>query len=143
MTFDDLPKNWYSRPLTDPTLAVDVVDLVVREADRADGCVSLLLCDADGRMIQPVTITEIEEHEVGERGQLFDLVLAHLASDLGGLVVAIGRPRGPDPDDEARAWHEAAIASCREHRVPLLGTYLATATCVVEMPEWEGLRAVS
>lgn len=143
MTFHDLPKNWYSRPLTDPRLAVDVVDLVVRDADRDGGCISLLLCDTAGRMIQPVTITEVEDQAVGERGELFDLVLGHLAGDLGGLVVALGRPQGPDPDDEARAWHEAAIAACREHDVPLLGTYLATATCVVEMPRWEGLRAVS
>ena len=55
-------------------------------------------------------------------------------------VIAIGRPRGLQPDDEARAWHEAAIASCRDHDVPLLGTYLATAHGVVEMPVWEQLR---
>ena len=46
---------------------------------------------------------------------------------------------GLEPDDEARAWHEAAIASCRELDVPLLATYLATDRAVVEMPVWDGL----
>lgn len=142
MTFHDLPRNWHSRPLTDTDLAPDVVDLVVRESDRATGCISLLLCDDTHRMVQPVTITEIDHAGTGERREVIDLVIGHVAHSLGGVVLAVGRPRGYSPDDEARAWHEAAIASCRAHGVPLLGTYLATAHAVVEMPLWGGLRAV-
>lgn len=143
MTFKDLPKNWHSRPLTDTDLAPDVVDLVVRESDRATGCVSLLLCDSTHRMVQPVTITDLDRDGPGDRRTLFDLVIGELSHALGGVVIAVGRPRGSTPDDEARAWHEAAIASCHDHDVPLLGTYLATAHAVVEMPRWDGLRAVS
>lgn len=143
MTFQDLPKGWHSRPLTDTDLAGDVVDLVVRESDRASGCISLLLCDHTHRMLQPVTITDLDREMPEERRRLFDLLVGEFADRLGGVVVAVGRPRGSVPDDEARAWHEAAIAACREHDVPLLGTYLATAHGVVEMPRWDGLRAVS
>lgn len=143
MTFQDLPKGWHSRPLTDTDLAGDVVDLVVRESDRASGCISLLLCDHTHRMLQPVTITDLDREVPEERRRLFDLLVGEFADRLGGVVVAVGRPRGSVPDDEARAWHEAAIAACREHDVPLLGTYLATAHGVVEMPRWDGLRAVS
>lgn len=143
MTFQDLPKGWHARPLTDTDIAPDVVDLVVRESDRATGCISLLLCDHTHRMVQPVTITDLARDAPGDRRRLFDLVIGELAERLGGVVVAIGRPRGSVPDDEARAWHEAAIAACREHRVPLLGTYLATAHAVVEMPLWGRLQAVS
>ena len=107
------------------------------------GCISLLLCDHTHRMLQPVTITDLDREVPEERRRLFDLLVGELADRLGGVVVAVGRPRGSVPDDEARAWHEAAIAACREHDVPLLGTYLATAHCVVEMPRWDGLRAVS
>lgn len=141
MTFQDLPKGWHSRPLTDTDLAADVVDLVVREGDRATGCISLLLCDDTHRMLQPVTITDLDRDAPTERRRLFDLLVGDFADRLGGVVVAVGRPRGAVPDDEARAWHEAAIAACRDHDVPLLGTYLATVHGVVEMPMWEELRA--
>ena len=141
MTFQDLPKGWHSRPLTDTDLAAYVVDLVVREGDRATGCISLLLCDDTHRMLQPVTITDLDRDAPTERRRLFDLLVGDFADRLGGVVVAVGRPRGAVPDDEARAWHEAAIAACLDHDVPLLGTYLATVHGVVEMPMWEKLRA--
>lgn len=141
MTFEDLPGDWPTRPLTDTTVAPDVVDLVVRESDRDGGCLSLLLCGDDHRMLQPVTITDLAGEPHVRHREPFDSFLGHLGSELGGIVVAVGRPGGLQPDDEARAWHEAAIASCREHGVPLLGTYLATAHGVVEMPVWDELRA--
>jgi hypothetical protein len=141
MTFEDLPHDWPTRPLTDPRIAADVVDLVVRESDRATGCLTILLCDDTRRMIQPISITDLDlvGPAPGEYGRPFDLVVGEFAERLGGVVVAIGRPHGSSPDDEARAWHEAAIAGCREHGVPLLGTYLATADAVVEMPRWDQL----
>ena len=142
MSFRDLPKNWHSRPLTEPPLAADIVDLVVREGDRVAGCVTFLLCDERGRLIQPVTITDTDAG-AGEPRDLVELFLGDLAGGIGGLVVAVGRPRGHTPDDAARAWHEAAIAACRRHEVPLIGTYLATVHGVVEMPRWPGLAAVS
>lgn len=139
MTFEDLPTDWPTRPLSDTRLALDVVDLVVRDGDRETGCLSILLCDDTHRMIQPITLgdLDIEGPAPGEYRGPFDLVVGELAERLGGVVVAIGRPRGSEPDDEARTWHEAAIASCRDHGVPLLGTYLATAHGVVEMPRWD------
>ena len=139
MTFEDLPSDWPTRPLSDASIAADVVDLVVRDSDRATGCLSILLCDDSLRMIQPISITDLDivGPEPGEYQRPFDLVVGQFAERLGGVVVAIGRPLGHEPDDEARAWHEAAIAGCREHGVPLLGTYLATAQAVTEMPRWD------
>lgn len=139
MTFNDLPADWPTRPLTDTTLAADVVDLVVRDGDRATGCLSILLCDDDLRMVQPISIGDLDEAgpAPGEYRRPFDLIVGGVGDRLGGVVVAIGRPEGTVPDDEARAWHEAAIAACRDHDVPLIGTYLATADAVVEMPRWD------
>ncbi|NYF97056.1 hypothetical protein [Janibacter cremeus] len=140
MTFDNLPSDWPTRPLTDTDIAPDVVDLVVRESDRETGCLSILLCGDGDRLLQPVAITDLDGEPYLRRREVFDTFLGGLGDVLSGIVVAVGRPRGLQPDDEARAWHEAAIASCREHDVPLLGTYLATIHGVVEMPRWEQLR---
>jgi hypothetical protein len=52
MTFDDLPDDWSDRPLTDPALVADVLDLVVFARDRQQGAVSFLLCDEDARLVQ-------------------------------------------------------------------------------------------
>ena len=141
MTFDNLPSDWPTRSLTDTTIARDVVDLVVRDADRDSGCISLLLCGEGERLLQPVTVGDLDDEPHLRHRELFDKFLGSFGDMLSGLVVAVGRPSGLQPDDEARAWHEAAIAACREHDVPLLGTYLATVHGVVEMPVWEELRA--
>lgn len=143
MTFYDLPPDWHARALTDPTLAADVVDLVVRESDREGGCLALLMCDASGRMVQPVVLTEMQQCPPDQRRDTLDICLGGVADALGAVVVAVGRPRGCVPDDEARAWHEAVIAGCRAHEVTLLGTYLATPHAVVEMPLWPGLAATA
>ncbi len=37
MTYQDLPTDWPSRPVTDPAITSDLLDLVVRDADRVDG----------------------------------------------------------------------------------------------------------
>lgn len=137
MTFTDLPSGWPARSLADRVLAADVVDLVVRDEDRATRCMTLLLCDDDGRMIQPVTVGDVPpESTDDERRAFFDAFLDHLGHALGGVVVAMGRPRGHWPTDDERAWHESAIAACRATGVALLGTYLATADGVTEMPLW-------
>ncbi len=141
MTYDDLPADWPQRPLIDPTLTADVVDLVVRETDRAEGCLGILLCNHEHRLVQPLTINDIDDVPAHERRRPFDLFMSGFGDRLGGIVVAVGRPRGYVPDDVARGWHEAAIAASREHDVPLLGTYLATVHAVIEMPRWTGLAA--
>ena len=58
-TFRGLPDDWARRPMTDPDLFEGVVDLAVFEAFRAIGGVALLLCHADGRLMQPVTVETV------------------------------------------------------------------------------------
>ena len=94
MSFDDLPSDWPTRPLTDPTIARDVVDLVVREADRAQGCLSILLCSREHRLVQPVTINDVEGVPPHERRRPFDVFLSGFADRLGGIVVAVQRTLG-------------------------------------------------
>lgn len=125
MAYTDLPTGWAARSLTDLFLAADVVDLVVREEDRSTGSVSLLLCDADGRMIQPVTVADVPpQSSEAERAAFFDAFLDHLGRALGAVVLAIGSP--DDAVIETLRWHDSGVTACRAAGVELIGTYLAT-----------------
>lgn len=138
MTYHDLPPAWPALSLRDPRLAADVVDLVVRDDERDGCCLSLLLCDADGRMIQPVTVDGIDPtSDEADRRALFEAFFGHLGSSLAAVVVAIGRPRGSAPDDDTRAWHESALRTTRESGVELLATCLATRDGVTVLPTWQ------
>ena len=142
MSFHDLPDDWPTRSLTDPAIARDIVDLVVRETDRESGCICVLLCDAGARMLQPLTLGDVGDLPSRREAEgFFDMLLEQLGDQLAAIVVALGRPHGHEPDDPARAWHEAAIAASRRHGVRLVGTYLATDRGVMEMPRWEQLPA--
>jgi len=136
MTFEDLPSNSNELPLTDRQLAADVIDLIIKESERAAGCVGLMLCDEGDRGVQPVVVNEVP-HDADQRtfGDLLDAVLPLVAERSGSIVVGRGRPRGTRPTDADRAWHEEAIRGCRRHGVRLLGFYLATADGVFPLPE--------
>ncbi|GAB2649828.1 hypothetical protein [Kribbella swartbergensis] len=47
MSFRDLPQTWTDQPLSDPTVAADVVDLLVSLGDRRRGTFTVVLCDAN------------------------------------------------------------------------------------------------
>lgn len=152
MTFDDLPADWPVRSLADPVLAADVLDLFVTDRDRDVGGFSVLWCDADGRLLQPVMITggtalgeqraddPVLRHAVHlcrdgpetARGCVEDPVQDRGAPSTprrgggtGSLVLAIVRSGGPLVDAE-RAWHQRALARCRAARVPLMSVHLVT-----------------
>ncbi|TDD47277.1 hypothetical protein E1263_34955, partial [Kribbella antibiotica] len=56
MTFRDLAPTWSDRPLTDPALAADVVDLMVSHGDRSRGTFTAILCGPDARYRATVAI---------------------------------------------------------------------------------------
>ena len=135
MTFLDLPPGWPARSLRDLRLAADVVDLVVRDSDRASGCLALLLCDDDGRMIEPVTVADVPLGAAAdERDAFFDAFLGHLGRSLGSVVFVVGRPGGLALTDDTRDWHESAVQAARGEGVELIATYLATGEGVVLLP---------
>lgn len=124
MTFTDLPKDWPMRSLAEPTLAADVVDLVVRDQDRSEGGLSFLLCRPDGSLAQPVFIETEGCPDLADLvGRMGDIV-AHVP-EVRGLVVAIAKPFGTVSDSDRRV-HQAAIDACRDQDLTLHGTYLAT-----------------
>lgn len=134
MTFDDLPHDWDSHPLTDASLRCDVVDLFVKDADRLRGGLGVLLCDADGMLLQPIMIEGMNAHanEPDIRATL--AFLQHLQAD-GTLtgVLALARPRGSHDDDVARFWARIAADECQQAAIGLLGFYIATPEGVGEV----------
>ncbi len=136
MTFEDLPPRASEIPLTDARVAGDVIDLIVGEADRADGCVGMMICDEQHRGVQPVVLHDIAD-DAGADGLvgLLELVLPLVAETRGSLLVARGRPGGAVADDVDRAWHQTAIDLCAGHGVRLLGFHVATGDGVIRLPE--------
>lgn len=132
MTYKDLPQDWPMRPLTDPTIAADVVDLVVRDQDRAKGGLSFLLCRADGALAQPVFVETEGCPDLADLVRHFADIIEHVP-EVRGLVVAVAKPFGGVTDTDRRV-HQAAIEVCRSHGLTLHGTYLATHAGVRLLP---------
>lgn len=134
MSHHNLPQNIRELSLEDPVLAADVVDLCCFERDRAGGSLTVLICDSGGRMVQPVCIGQLPRRPSADAAALFAPLIG-LAGDLdGGLLIAIGKPRGPVNDDDRR-WHQLAIDECQRGGVRLIGGYVATLTRITRLPD--------
>lgn len=145
MSFDDLPDDWPMRSLREEALARDVLDLCVSDRDREGPGIAVLLCGPDGRLQQPVVVSDVTpEQDLAEDClTLRTLVLHPLECDrcdwhereplAPAVLLAVVRPVGR-LDDTDRAWHQRAIAVCRSAGVDLLGTHLVTAQGVETLP---------
>jgi len=135
MTYQDLPDDIRTTPLTDPAVQADVVDLMVGIDERRAGAVGLMVCDDGDRGIQPIVVTDLPEGAgEDELLRLLDLVLPLVGEADGGLLVGRGRRRGVLPTDRDRRWHQATVDACSRHGVRLLGFHLASPEGVVPMP---------
>lgn len=135
MTFADLPPNLRQLSLRDPVLAADVVDLCCLEDARQRGALVALICDADGRMLQPVLLDEIPWGAAApERMLTFEVLLEAAAEFDGTLVIAFARIGGQITDTDRR-WHQSAIEACGSDGSLLLGTYIASPSRVIRLPD--------
>lgn len=127
MTFEDLPDDWSQRPVTDPALFDDVVDLVVSEQDRARGALYVLLCDEGGRLLQPCAVTDLGPGYVPDPRLIrpFAKALVRQCPD-GGLVVVVARRGAATPRETDVRWVRAAEAACHGQDARLLGAAVAT-----------------
>jgi hypothetical protein len=128
MAFTDLPSDWGDRPLTDPRLVADVLDLVVSERSRREGALCLLVCDATDRLRIPIVIddmpvADLPSARVPVLVRLFDDV-ASVDDDLA-VLVAIGRDGGLSVTPADRAWAQA-VASAAAGRARVLGVHVVT-----------------
>jgi hypothetical protein len=140
MTFENLPKNWSDQPLSDPSIAVDVVDLFISKADRRRGMFIVLLCDDRDRLLMPVAVDGLSgSGSVDDLGGIVDVgpedcevmlkpfLLAAQAGTDSGLLLAMGRFGPSDLPEIDEPWAEEAARLCREAGVRLIGFYVATA----------------
>jgi len=133
MAFDDLPDDWPSRPLTDPVLVRDVLDLVVSDRDRRAGSIAVLICDGDHRLRLPVVINDVAQiRSDAERRRGLATILGAVkeldAPDAGGrpaVHVAIARRDGLSITRSDHSWQQAAAAACGSD-IDLLGVHLVT-----------------
>lgn len=136
MTFEELPPNAQDLPLTDPRVAADVIDLIISNRDRSEGCVGVMVCDEEHRGILPIVLNDTtDDATVADLATLLDLLLPLVAQRRGSLVIGRGRAHGSRPNDSDREWHQQAIDSCRAHGGRLLGFHLATLDGVVRLPD--------
>lgn len=127
MSFEDLPSDWPSRPLTDPDFVHDVLDLCVSHADRAAGGLAVLTLRDDLTLAQPLFVEgplpRLEQRTIvrtlmsacSREGRDTTFVCA-IAHEQGGL------------SDQDRGLHQVLIDVCAEQGLTLLSTHLVTGT---------------
>jgi hypothetical protein len=126
MTFEDLPNTWRDQPLSDPSIAVDVVDLLVTQANRHDGAFYILICDDQDRLRVPVAIDEIDPDQPEDCAPLLRPFLeAMQAGPGGGVLLALGRPGSSEVTEVDREWARVAVRACEQAGGRFLGLYVA------------------
>ena len=136
MSYEDLPPDLRTIPLTDNTIQSDVIDLILGIDERRSGALALLLCDEGDRGVQPIVLSDLPPGAPAvEVRSLLDLLLPMVGENNGAILLGRGRRRGLMPTDNDRAWHQATIEACSRHQVRLLGFYLASPEGVEALPE--------
>ena len=136
MAFTDLPADWPTRPLTEPRLVADVLDLLLSDADRRAGGLLIALCDADARLLQPIVIGDLPAGAAaGEGTEVLAPLFSGLADDglSGSLLLALGRPDGLSITAGDRAWRDAAEHACGG-AFRLIGLHVVTPDGSREVP---------
>lgn len=142
MSYADLPPDWPTRPVSDPSVFTPLVDLIVSETSRDEGVIYVWLCGPTDRLMQPCAVTDVSALTPTERCATIDpfaRVLAEQVPD-GSVVLVVARPGIPATTDEDRQWHEAAVAVCRSRGIRLAGVAVATREAVWQLPHRGDVR---
>lgn len=135
MTYHDVPKNVSELSLDDDkTLAADVVDLCCPPDARRTGALTILICDDEGRLLQPVVIDQVPHHVDASAGARILQHVLQVPGPNSSAIVAICRP-GAFTTDNDRAWQVLAVEQCLALGVRLIGTYVVTPDQIMQMPE--------
>jgi hypothetical protein len=128
MGFQDLPRGWAERPITDPVIFEDVVDLVVPERSRSEGAIYLLLTHPDGRMLQPLGLPEGPSGEPGPEDTRRWLALLQELAEGGtrSLVIVRARPGAPELTAEDEAALRVLESGADAAGITLHGRAIAT-----------------
>jgi hypothetical protein len=126
MSFEDLDDDWKQRPLTDPRLVADVLDLCVSDADRCAGALAVLMCDDEGRLLQPGIISDLDyDSSEAERGRMLGTFVTHLSEFFDSVMFALARADGLSVTADDERWARAVQYACAG-KVRLLGFHLIT-----------------
>ncbi len=136
MRFEDLPRDWAQRPITDPAVLEGVVDLIVTDQARDDGATYLLLCHRNRRLLQPVCLPDeprlVEPAAVGERVRhALTEAARHGVLDVVMVIARPGRSAATPRDRDLRAAFERA---CRSAGVTLHAVAVAAPEAVAVLP---------
>lgn len=137
MTFSDLPPGWAERPITDPDLFEDVVDLIATEQSRESGCLYVLICDDAGRMVQPVAFDTFPFDDSRPRQDEHVATLCGILRHAGvrRIAVVIARPGHPAPTGNDRQLRAALQAGARRRGIEIVAGAVATPLGVAAWPE--------
>jgi hypothetical protein len=143
MGFEDLPRDWPRRPVTDPDITADLLDLVIGDRDRSVGALGVLLCGRDDRLVQPIVVGMPDlAATAAERRHGMDTLCAACGA-LGepddeapplGMLVGLARPGSPLMTAHDRRWRDTVVDSCHDHGVVLLGVWLVTPGLIRPLP---------
>jgi hypothetical protein len=139
MSFEDLPPDWAQRPVTDPAITADLLDLVIGDRDRHEGAIGLLICGPGGRLLQPVVVSAPTDDVLeDDYRRVFDVMADALGDPPDGarpgMLVALARPDYRHAAREDDRWRDAAVASCAEHGIDLMGVWLVTPEVIRPLP---------
>ena len=127
MSFEDLPPDWPHRPLTDPALVADVLDLIVTDRARDRGAVHVLLCDRDARLVLPIAVDEPDRAASRAlRVRVVSTLLraAEREHEPGSVLIAIARRGGLSATADDILWAESVLAALGDWH--LLGVHVVT-----------------
>lgn len=127
-------------PLTDPEVAGAALEMFLEPDDRVAGGLAFLLCDRDGRLLQPILVDDVPEPvTTADRRAALQWAIG-LCTMVGedhqgplSLLLGVIRESGQVCDDD-RDWHQVAIESCARAEVPLLGVHLVTLEGALALP---------
>ena len=136
MRFEDLPRDWAQRPITDPDVLEGVVDLIVTERSRDEGSTYLLLCHPNRRLLQPVCLPDeprlVDPAAVGEQ---VSLALTEAARHgVHDVVMVIARPGRSTATQRDHDLHAAFEDACRSAGVTLHAVAIAAPEAVAVLP---------
>lgn len=136
MRFEDLPRDWAQRPITDPDVLEGVVDLIATGQARDDGATYLLLCHPNRRLLQPVLLPD-EPRRVAISA-VRERVLLALSEAAGqgvrDVVIAIARPGRPTATPRDHDLRAAFEGVCRTAGLTLHAVAIAAPDAVAVLP---------
>jgi hypothetical protein len=143
MRFEELPRDWAQRPITDPDVFEGVVDLIVTEQTRCDGATYLLFMHDNGRLLQPICLPdEPRRVDVGQVLEGVGLLLSEMARhDVHDVVMVIARPGRAAPTPRDRDLRAAFEDACRTTGFTLHAVAIAASDAVAVLTTEGGCAA--